>query len=72
MRTATTELTENYNMAFGGLVSEYDFCTYYPRSPKMPSFASRIASDWKFDEKCRKNTENRDKNAVYKKEETNV
>lgn len=62
-------ITSDYNMTFGGLVSEYDFCTYYPRNPKSPSWASRIASDWTFDEQCRKNAKSRDKNAVHKKEE---
>ena len=33
----------------------------------MADMAERIISDWKFDEKCRKNAENRDKTNKYKK-----
>ena len=33
----------------------------------MADMAERIFSDWKFDEKCRKNAENRDRNKNYKK-----
>ena len=45
---------------FGGLIYKGDFETeYYPEHGR--NIASRIASDWKFDERCRKNAENRDR-----------
>ena len=63
-----TTIRTNYDTCnFGGIVSPYDFCTDYPRNAKFPSWADRIASDWKFDNQCRKNTENRDsKRKEYK------
>ena len=43
-----------YNYAFDGYVS-------------MADMAERIISDWKLDEKCRKNAESRDNNKNHKK-----
>lgn len=62
--------TRNYNFdhsTYGGIINFSDFCTDYNRSEKSKSWAERIVSDWKFDEKCRKNVENRDRNKNYKK-----
>ena len=62
--------TGNYkpdHSTFGGIINFSDFCTDYNRSEKSKSWAERIVSDWKFDEQCKKNAENRDKNKNYKK-----
>lgn len=62
--------TRNYkpdHSTFGGIINFSDFCTDYNRSEKSKSWAERIVSDWKFDEHCRKNIENRDRNKNYKK-----
>ena len=47
----------------GSVIYNYDFDGYV----SMSSMAERIISDWKFDEKCRKNAESRDNNKNYKK-----
>ena len=44
---------------FGGIINFSDFCTDYNRSEKSKSWAERIVSDWKFDERCRKSIETR-------------
>ena len=62
--------TENYksdHSTFGGIINFSDFCTAHNRSEKSKSWAERIISDWKFDEQCRKNAENRNRNKNYKK-----
>ena len=62
--------TGNYkpdHSTFGGIINFSDFCTDYNRSEKSKSWAERIVSDWKFDEQCRKNALNRDRNKNYKK-----
>ena len=58
--------TETYNdhTKFGGLVYERDFYTDYNVNKKI---ADRITRDRRFDEKCRKNIENRDKYKNCKK-----
>ena len=43
---------------FGGNVYNYDYEGYN----SISDIAARIISDWKFDERCKLNTENRDKN----------
>ena len=43
---------------FGGTICASDFCTDYEGTRNI---ANRIASDWKFDEQCRKNALNRDR-----------
>lgn len=48
---------------FGGNIYNYDYEGYN----NMSDIASRIISDWKFDEKCRKNAENRNRARDYKK-----
>ena len=62
--------TGNYKpdySTFGGIINFSDFCTDYNRSEKSKSWAERIVSDLKFDEHCRKNIENRDRNKNSKK-----
>lgn len=60
-----TDTTENYyrnrirnykpnHSTFGGKIYNYDFDGY----TSMNDIAKRIVSDWKFDEQCRKNIEN--------------
>ncbi len=43
---------------FGGVIYISDFNTEVPAG----NIAKRIASDWRFDEQCRKNETRRDKN----------
>ena len=62
--------TGNYNpdySTFGGTINFSDFCTDHHRSEKSKSWAERIVSDWKFDEQCKKDALNRDRNKNYKK-----
>lgn len=56
--TKRNTITEAYHAdpsTFGGKIYKGDFygCHY------MSNIASQIVSDWKFDEQCRKNAENR-------------
>ena len=71
METTTTFYrTENYkpdHSSFGGTINFSDFCTDHNRSEKSKSWAERIVSDWRFDEQCKKNALNRDRNKNYKK-----
>ena len=63
--TTTFYRTGNYkpdHSTFGGIINFSDFCTDYNGSEKSKSCAERIMSDWKFDEQCRKNAENRSRN----------
>ena len=62
--------TGNYktdHITFGGTINFSDFCTDHNRSEKSKSWAERIVSDWRFDEQCKKNALNRDRNKNYKK-----
>ena len=55
----------NYNAnhsTCGSVIYKYDFEGYV----SMSDIAERIISDWKFDERCRKNLENKNR---YKKGE---
>ena len=59
--------TGNYNVnhsTFGGTINFSDFCTDHNRSEKSKSWAERIVSDWKFDEKCRKLANNNIKKGI--------
>ena len=59
--------TGNYNpdySTFGGIINFSDFCTDHNRSEKSKSWAERIVSDWKFDERCRKLANNNIKKGV--------
>ena len=58
--------TENYkpnHSTCSSVIYNYDFDGYV----SMTSMAERFISDWKIDEKCRKNALNRDRNKDYKK-----
>lgn len=58
--------TGNYNVdhsTFGGTISNYN----YDRHETMSDIAAHIVSDWKFDERCKHNSLNRDRNKDYKK-----
>ena len=70
-KTVTIE-SKNYKHqdTYGGLITEYDFCTDYPRKDKAPSVADRIFRDFAFDKQCRKNVEGRDRNGEYRHEKT--
>ena len=57
---------------FGGHVRLSDFDIYPSLEDQngyhtMANIAERIISDWKFDEQCKKNAENRDRKKNYKK-----
>ena len=59
--------TGSYNpdySTFGGTINFSDFCTDHNRSEKSKSWAERIVSDWKFDERCRKLANNNIKKGV--------
>ena len=49
-------------------IYESDFNTETERTAKSPSWADRIAADWRFDEQCHKNIEARNR----RKEEKNA
>ena len=60
----TGNYKQNYS-TFGGMVSNGDFCTEYSQKPG--EHIKDIISDWTFDQQCKKNVENRDRNKNYKK-----
>lgn len=57
--------THNYvnHSTFGGEVNSFDFGGHHT----MSSMATRIASDLRFDNMCKQNVLNRDRNKNYKK-----
>lgn len=62
--------TEKYNVdhsTFGGIIYQSDFETDYRGKDNNngSSIAQRIVSDLKFDEQCRKNIENRERDRKY-------
>lgn len=61
----TTGNYDNQHIHYGGYVTLGDFCTEYPQP--SGEHAKRIFDDLRFDENCRKNAENRDKQKNYKK-----
>ena len=64
--TTTFYRTGNYkpdHSTCGSQIYNYDFDGYV----SITDMAERIMSDWKFDERCRKNALNRDRNKDYKK-----
>ncbi len=65
-------ITKKFNVdhsTFGGIIYQSDFETDYrgKNSNNGSSIAQRIASDLRFDERCRKNIENRERNKKYDK-----
>lgn len=65
MKNRNYYTSSNYtdHSTFGGLIYESDFNTEYCNG----NIASRILSDWRFDEQCRKNMESNDRNTTYEK-----
>lgn len=64
--------TRKFNVdhsTFRGLIYQSDFETDYRGKDNKngSSFAQRIISDLRFDERCRKNIENRGRNKAYGK-----
>ena len=64
--------TGNYNVdhtTFGGLIYASDFNTDYSGNANTngSTIASRIISDWRFDESCKKNDETRIHNNNWRK-----
>lgn len=60
--------TGNYktdHTTFGGTINFSDFCTEYSQKPG--EHIKDIISDWTFDQQCKENVENRDRNKNYKK-----
>ena len=58
--------TENYkpdHSTCGSKIDNYGFGGYV----SMADMAESIISDWKFDDDCKKNAENRDRKKNYKK-----
>lgn len=53
-----TKITTQSHNTYGGLILQSDYCTDYEGTKNI---ASRIASDLRFDQQCRKNAENRDR-----------
>lgn len=64
------KLERNFNEMHNTYVGIYEsgFNTETGRTAKTPSWADRIAADWRFDEQCRKNIEARNR----RKEEKNA
>lgn len=52
-----TEYLNTGNTSFGGVIYPLDYETDHYNGRNI---ASRIASDWKFDERCKRNEKNRD------------
>ena len=70
--TKSNIISSNYinHTTFGGVIYDFDFNTEYIGKSKAnegSSIARRIASDWKFDNTCRVQAENRDRQMKYKK-----
>lgn len=57
--------SSNYadHSTFVGIISNFDFEGYHT----MSDIASRIIADMKFDERCRRDSVNRDESKNYKK-----
>ena len=67
----TININTNHS-SFGGVIYPFDFETEY-YSENGRNIASRIASDWIFDEECRKNEIARErKRKENKNAETNI
>ena len=70
-RNYCTQTPSSYtdHTTFGGLICYSDFNTEYRKdaSESGSSIAKDILSDWKFDQKCKKNIEDRDNRKSYKK-----
>ena len=51
-----TSKNHKYQNTYGGNIYISDFCTDYEGSRNI---ANRIMADWKFDQYCKKNSENK-------------
>ena len=51
-----TSKNHKYQNTYGGNICVSDFCTDYEGSRNI---ANRIMADWKFDQYCKKNSENK-------------
>ena len=51
-----TSKNHKYQNTYGGNIYTSDFCTDYEGSRNI---ANRIMADWKFDQYCKKNSENK-------------
>ena len=51
-----TSKNHKYQNTYGGNIYVSDFCTDYEGSRNI---ANRIMADWKFDQYCKKNSENK-------------
>lgn len=71
-RTVTIESKNHNPNTYGGYITEYDFCTDYPRKDKSQSWADRIARDLAFDKQCWKNLINRTKKEVILMADENI
>ena len=58
MNKTVTIISKNhkYQNTYGGNICVSDFCTDYEGSRNI---ANRIMADWKFDQYCKKNSENK-------------
>lgn len=69
--TETKNYLKNYkpdHTRYSGTIYESDFCTEFKSEPlarEGSEVAKRITNDMKFDEKCRKNLENKNTNKQY-------
>lgn len=68
--TGTVLTRGNYKRShryFGGVIYESDFSTEYPGydCPNGSYIASRIFSDHRFDERCKRNDEKRNQKSSY-------
>ena len=65
----TTPSNYANHTTFGGLICYSDFNTEYRKDASISgsSIAKDILSDWKFDQKCKKNIEDRNRQKNYKK-----
>lgn len=68
----TTSSNYSDHSTFGGEIYFSDFNTEYrDNDQKESSIAKRIMSDWNFDQQCKKNAENRDRQKNYTKKGNN-
>ncbi len=59
--TGTNTYANRKYRTYGGVINVESFNTEYRGFSTMGDIAGQILSDMKFDEQCRKNAENRDK-----------
>ncbi len=62
--TGTNTYLNRKHRTYGGVINVESFNTEYRGFSTMSDIAGRILSDIRFDEECRKNTDNRDKQSL--------